>query len=107
MNRELKRLEFLVLAVVQETPSHGYGIVQAIDRLTDGSVRVRPGSLYRVLDRMMAAGLLDRLDRRPTPDESADARRTYYGITPKGRSVLRSEAELLSAVATRVIASGG
>ncbi|NIP35484.1 MAG: PadR family transcriptional regulator, partial [Thermoplasmata archaeon] len=63
-----------------------------------GAVRTRPGSLYRVLDRMMKRGLLHRLDRAPV-DDGDDERRTYYGITASGRAELRNEAELLSAVA--------
>ena len=107
MNRELKRLEFLVLAVLQGGASHGYGIVQSIDGLTDGAVRVRPGSLYRVLDRMMEGGLLERLDRRPGGPEAGDERRTYYGITKRGLQTLQAEAELLSSVAAHVMTTNG
>ncbi len=86
----LTRIEFLILAVLVRGPSHGYGIAQALtDRLA--GERVRPGSLYRVLDRMMDRGLLEAVD---DPEASAE-RRSLYGVTDEGLVVARREAALL------------
>ncbi len=77
----LNAVDFLVLAVLSDGESHGYGIVQEITARTDGEVKVRPGNLYRVLDRLMDRGLVE-----PRSRKRADSgRRQYYGITPEGR----------------------
>lgn len=92
----LRPLEFLVLAVLEDEPLHGYGMVQRIESLTGGVVRVRPGDLYRVLYRLEKRGLLE-----PSPKDGHD-RRSYYGLTALGRRVLREEAEVLRRVVAGV-----
>jgi DNA-binding PadR family transcriptional regulator len=91
-----------VLAVLRSGPLHGYGIVQEIASRTDGLVGLRPGNLYRVLDRMLDAGLLEVAERRPAR-ELDDERRTYYRITALGRRVVIAEAELLAPIVADVI----
>jgi DNA-binding PadR family transcriptional regulator len=94
--------EFLVLASLQRAPLHGYGISQAVRERTYGRVRLRPGNLYRVLDRLLERGLVELSDRRPARDRD-DERRQYYRLTPQGRRALAQEAELLADVALEVI----
>jgi DNA-binding PadR family transcriptional regulator len=98
----LRQGEFLVLASLQRAPLHGYGISQSVRERTGGRVRLRPGNLYRVLDRLLERGLLELADRRPARDRD-DQRRTYYRLTPQGRRALAMEAELLADVALEVI----
>lgn len=93
----LKPLDFSVLVVLSEEDSYGYGIVQRIADRDAGTVRLAPGNLYQVLDRMIDAGLIRPLDRREHP-EGADGRRQYYGITSFGRRVAVAEARRLRAV---------
>ncbi len=90
----LKRIEFLVLLVLADGESHGYRIVQDIERRTDGRVRLLPGNLYAVLRRLNGEGLLTESSRRPAP-ELDDRRRRYYQITAFGRRALAAEAELM------------
>lgn len=92
----LRPLEFLVLAVLEEEPLHGYGMVQRIESRTGGAVRVRPGDLYRVLYRLEKRRLLE-----PSPNERDD-RRSYYRLTALGRRVLRDEADVLRRVVAGV-----
>lgn len=94
--------EFLVLASLQRAPLHGYGISQAVRERTYGRVRLRPGNLYRVLDRLLERGLVELVGRRPARDRD-DERRQYYRLTPQGRRALAQEAELLADVALEVI----
>jgi DNA-binding PadR family transcriptional regulator len=101
----LRPAEFLVLAVLRDGPRHGYGIVQEIAARTEGLVGLRPGNLYRVLDRMLDAGLLEVAERRPAR-ELDDERRTYYRITALGRRVVIAEAELLAPIVAEVIGGG-
>ena len=99
----LKQVDFLVLAVLQDAPLHGYGIVQSIDEYTAGRVRLRPGDVYRVLYRMQRDGLLQEVGEVDTPT----GRRTNYAITTNGKRLLSSQAELLASVAAKVLAGGG
>ena len=92
----LRPLEFLVLAVLEVEPLHGYGMVQRIESRTGGAVRVRPGDLYRVLYRLEKRGLLE------TSPKERNGRRSYYGLTALGRRVLREEAEVLRRVVAGV-----
>ena len=100
----LKPVEFLVLAILQNAPLHGYGLVQEITRRTDGRVKIRPGDLYRVLYRMERRELLESAERREAPDLQ-DERRAYYQITELGHRVVRAEAELMSSIAADVMAT--
>lgn len=100
----LKRIEFLVLAVLEEAPLHGYGVTKEIERLTRGAVQIRPGSLYRVLDRLMHRGLLAPSEGCQT-DEPGHERRSYYRITERGRGAVRAEADLLTSVAAHLLMS--
>jgi DNA-binding PadR family transcriptional regulator len=90
----LRPVEFFVLAVLKDGPRHGYGIVQEVGRRTADRIRIRPGNLYRVLDRMLERGLLEVAERRVVRGLDEE-RRTYYRITPLGRRVVAAEAEML------------
>jgi DNA-binding PadR family transcriptional regulator len=97
----LRPVEFLVLAVLADGERHGYGIVQEIDARTGGKVRVAPGNLYRVLDRLMDRGLLGESEHK-TVAELGDERRRYYRITDLGSGVVQAEADLLGQIAAGV-----
>lgn len=95
MNRPLQMLELLVLAVLTEGPRHGYGLVKALESRTDGALRVRPGNLYRVLDRLTAADLLEEAPPPEGPLRGAERARGF-AITEAGRARLESETAVLS-----------
>ncbi len=101
--KTLRQVDFLVLAVLQSEPLHGYGIVRAIDELSGGRVQLRPGDVYRVLYRMQRAGLLESAGRSEVG--GGDARRTYYRITESGKRVAVAEASLMANVSARVLAT--
>ena len=79
-----------ILLAVADEDRHGYGIMQEVARLTDGDVRMGPGTLYGTIKRMLAARLIAEADERPDP-EIDDERRRYYRITPVGRRALKHE----------------
>ncbi|MBE1588277.1 transposase [Nonomuraea angiospora] len=73
-------------------PRHGYGIVQEVDRLSGGRVQLKIGSLYGVLDRLAAEGLVE-LDR----EEVQQGRlRRYYRLTDSGARALHEDATRLA-----------
>ncbi|MET9245053.1 PadR family transcriptional regulator [Nonomuraea sp. NPDC003709] len=86
---------FLAMTALADEPRHGYGIVQEVDRLSEGKVQLKIGTLYGVLDRLSAAGLVE-LDR----EEAQQGRlRRYYRLTDDGAKALREEAAKMAATA--------
>ena len=79
-----------ILLALADQDRHGYGIMQEVERLTDGAARMGPGTLYGTIKRMIASGLLEEADERPDP-ELDDERRRYYRATALGRAVLAAE----------------
>lgn len=89
----LSARDWHVLMALSERSLHGYGIMKAVDRDSQGNVAAEVGSLYRVLDRLMADGLVDEVDAPDdAPTETRGRPRRYYGLTDGGREVLRQEA---------------
>lgn len=85
---------FHILLCLVGNEQHGYGIMQEVMERTNGSVRIWPATLYGVLQRMVASGLIEESEERPAP-ELDDARRRYYRLTRLGRTVLDLECERL------------
>ena len=85
---------FQVLLALADGDKHGYAIIKEVARRTDGRVRLRAGTLYTVLRRFDADGLIAEADERPDPALD-DERRRYYRLTDRGRAVARAEAARL------------
>lgn len=84
----LREPTFLILTSLANGPRHGYGIIQDIAELSEGRVKLRAGTLYGSLDRLVDEGLVV-----PDREEIEQGRlRRYYRITGNGRSVLADEA---------------
>jgi DNA-binding PadR family transcriptional regulator len=90
------RVYHVMLALAEE-PLHGYGVILAVQELTDGLIVLRTGTLYVLLRRLLDQRLIEESDERPEPDED-DERRRYYALTPLGRSVLEAESIRLQSV---------
>ncbi len=97
----LRPIEFLVLLVLAESERHGYGIVQDIEAVSNGSVKLLPGNLYAVLRRLLGNGLIRESTRKPAED-LGDQRRRYYQITDQGEAVLTAEAARMKHLVERV-----
>ncbi len=78
---------FYILMCLQKE-SHGYGIIQKVDNLTDGAVRISPGTMYGSLSKMEKDGLI-----RFVREED---KRKIYIITPLGIQVLQLEIERIN-----------
>ena len=97
MRRPLSRNEFLILMVLSDGPLHGYGVVTALVERTDGAAKLRPANLYRILDRLVVAGLLK--ETSGTAEASSGGERTrFFVATAAGTRAVRAEAELLARV---------
>jgi len=94
---------FFVLTALAGGPRHGYGIVGEVAELSQGRILLKIGSLYGVLDRLAAEGLIE-----PDREEAHDGRlRRYYRLTRDGQRALAEEAELHAAAARAVRAGLG
>jgi DNA-binding PadR family transcriptional regulator len=86
---------FHIMLALAERESHGYGIMQEVDRLTQGQLHLGPGTLYRSIQRMVVDGLIvERKDSEASEEE--DERRRYYSLTPLGLAVAKAEVERLT-----------
>lgn len=104
----LRSVDCLVLLMLTQGDRHGYGIMQDVERHSNGSTVLEAGSLYRTIRRLMDEKLVVESARRPAADLD-DERRRYYRLTPFGRRVVAAEAERLRnlvrlAEATNVLA---
>ena len=86
-----------ILLALADEDRHGYAIMQEIERMTEGAVRMGPGTLYGTLKRMLASRLVEETDARPDPALD-DQRRRYYRATPLGTAVLAAETERMAAL---------
>jgi DNA-binding PadR family transcriptional regulator len=87
-----------ILLALAERDLHGSQIVREVLEQTDGAVRIWPVTLYGSLEEMAEEGLIRELAGEEHP-EGASERRRYYSIEPRGRRVLRREAERLASLA--------
>ena len=82
---------FLILTALAAEPLHGYGIIQSVTALSDGEVKLRPGTLYGALDRLAEQGLVA-VDR----EEAVSGRlRRYYRLSDSGASALAERAAVM------------
>jgi DNA-binding PadR family transcriptional regulator len=72
---------------------HGYAIMQAIESLTDGAMRLGPGTLYTSIRKLLDAKLIEESDDRPDAD---DERRRYYRISTAGRAAVVAETQRMA-----------
>lgn len=73
---------FYILLCLKK-PNHGYGIVQTVERLTDGAIRLAPGTMYGSLSKMEKDGLISFIKE--------EDKRKIYQITDLGSEVLQIE----------------
>jgi DNA-binding PadR family transcriptional regulator len=86
-----------ILVAIGPAERHGYAIMAEVEQLTNGAVRLAPGTLYTTIKRLLRAGLIEETGDRPDPHLD-DQRRRYYRLTPNGRAVVAVEVRRLDAV---------
>ena|SRR5437868_1224227 len=77
-------LDMIVLAALAAGPAHGYAIIEAIKRKSDGAFDLPEGTVYPVLHRLEQAGLL--ASRWVTADSGRQRR--VYAMTKRGEREL-------------------
>lgn len=68
-------------------PRHGYDVMQNITALTNSRISVGAGTLYSLLSRFEAEGIIEQT--------AVDGRRKIYLLTEKGRGLLDEEYQRL------------
>jgi DNA-binding PadR family transcriptional regulator len=89
-----------ILVALKGGEKHGYAIMRDVEELSDGRVRMGPGTLYGSIKRMLADGLIEETADRPDPDLD-DERRRYYRLTGLGARVGSLEVQRLEALIRR------
>ena len=84
-----------ILLALLEGDLHGYAIMQSVEALSDGAMRLGPGTLYGTIKRLLEQKLIEETDERPAAADD-DERRRYYRLTPAGRDNVRQETARLS-----------
>jgi DNA-binding PadR family transcriptional regulator len=85
------------LLALADGEKHGYAIIKEIARRTDDAVRLGAGTLYALVKRALADGLIVESANRPDPALD-DERRRYYRLTPLGRAVAEAEVGRLQTI---------
>ena len=80
-------LDMLILKTLNRAPLHGYGIAQAIKRLSDDVLTVEEGSLYPALQRSLLQGWV-KAEWKMT---ETNRRARFYTLTAAGRKQLGLE----------------
>jgi len=73
---------FYILLCLKK-PNHGYSIVQTVENLTEGEIKLTPGTMYGSLSKMEKDGLISFV--------SIEDKRKIYQITELGIEVLELE----------------
>lgn len=87
MNRDknlpLTETVYYVLLALTE-PAHGYAIMQKVEELSDGQVRLAAGTMYGAIENLLKKKLIASL-------HSDDPRRKMYVISDLGKRVLYAD----------------
>jgi len=75
---------------------HGYAILKEVELRTGGKVRLSTGTLYGIIKRLLADGMI--VELRSRLSETDDERRRYYRLTSQGRQVATAEAERMDEI---------
>src|SRR5690242_3352411 len=89
----------IVLALL-DGELHGYGLMGRVAELSDGAVRMGPGTLYGTLNRLVDDGLIVETTDRVARNDNE--RRRYYQLTRTGRTVALAELDRLQTLLKRV-----
>ena len=82
-NLPLTETVYYILLALTE-PTHGYVLMQKVEELSDGQVRLAAGTLYGAIENLLKKGFI-------TSMPSDDVRRKVYAISQAGKEILRAD----------------
>lgn len=74
---------YILLSLIE--PMHGYGIMQKVEKMSNGRVKLAAGTLYGAINTLIEKGWI-----RALPGEK-NSRKKEYQITEGGKQALRGE----------------
>jgi len=80
-------LDLLILRALSLQDMHGLGVARRVEQITNGTFKVKPGSLFPALHRLEEAGWL--ASSWGTSDNNRRAK--FYRLTKAGRTQLEHE----------------
>lgn len=78
-------LDLLLLTVLREGPMHGYAIIEALRRRSEGAFQLPEGTIYPALHRLEEAGFL-----ASRWSEVSGRRRREYELSGAGREAMKA-----------------
>ncbi|MED4531906.1 PadR family transcriptional regulator [Metabacillus fastidiosus] len=81
---------YILLSLTE--PLHGYGIMKKVEEMSNGSVKIGPGTLYGALSKLEKQALIVKLD------EMDSERKKSYKLTDFGCEVVRLEFKRLESL---------
>ena len=78
---------FYILLCLQK-PNHGYGVVQKVEQLTNGAIKLAPGTMYGSLSKMEKDKVIEFIKE--------EDKRKIYQITELGSQVLELELQRIT-----------
>jgi DNA-binding PadR family transcriptional regulator len=88
---------YILLALIE--PLHGYGVMQKVEAISQGMVKIGPGTLYGAFQALEKEALIVKVGE--------DERRKSYALTGKGREVLKKQIDRLEIMARNGLAVAG
>jgi DNA-binding PadR family transcriptional regulator len=76
---------YIMLSLIE--PLHGYGVMQKVEMISQGTVKVGAGTLYGAFSNLEKEKLIAKV--------SEEERRKCYALTAKGKQVLLGQIERL------------
>lgn len=78
---------YILLALLE--PAHGYLVMQKVEELSGGQVRMAAGTLYGAFENLLKLKFIERVT-------GEDSRRKVYAITEQGMEILRLDFERMN-----------
>ncbi|MEG1056182.1 MAG: PadR family transcriptional regulator [Janthinobacterium sp.] len=78
----LSEATYYILLALRE-PAHGYAIMQQVEAISEGAVKIGPGTLYGAFSNLEKQGLIEMVREAE--------RRKVYAMTDLGRHVLLAQ----------------
>jgi DNA-binding PadR family transcriptional regulator len=77
---------YILLTLIE--PLHGYAVMQKVEEISAGNVTIGPGTLYGAFSNLEKEGFIKMVQEQD--------RRKCYALTPKGKRLLKLQAERLA-----------
>jgi len=85
---------FLILTSLADQPRHGYALMQDVEQISHGRVRLSTGTLYGALRRLLDETWIERFEQ-----EDKSREKQAYKLTREGRRQLETEVERMRQLA--------